>query len=241
MTDTGTVLAVLIGRAGSRGLPGKNALPLAGRPMICYTIDDARAATTVDRIVVSTDGDAIAAAAESMDVPVVRRPPELATDTAPVAAAVRHAVAEHDAAGRASIIVILYANVPVRPAGLIDRAVTALIETGSDSVQSYCGVGKHHPHWMVTLGTGNRVTPLHDQAADRRQDLPSLLIPDGGVIAVTSASLMSAAASGHPHAFLGADRRGIETAPGEVVDVDTPGDLVVAETLLERAVAGGAR
>ncbi len=236
------VLAVVIGRAGSRGLPGKNALLLAGRPLICHTIDDARAASTVDRVVVSTDGDAIAAAAESMAVPVVRRPPDLATDTAPVAAAVRHAVAEHDAAGVASIIVILYANVPVRPPGLIDRAVGLLLETGADSVQSYCAVGKHHPYWMVALDGLNRVTPFHDNPVDRRQDLPSLLIPDGGVIAVTRASLMSAAsdpAHDHPHAFLGADRRGVETAPGEVIDVDTARDLVVAGAFMDRAIAGG--
>ncbi len=240
MTDTAPVLAVVIGRAGSRGLPGKNALPLAGRPLICHTIDDARAASTVDRIVVSTDGDAIAAAAESMAVPVVRRPRDLATGTATVAAAVRHAVTEHDAAGVARVIVILYANVPVRPAGLIDRAVGVLLETGADSVQSYCGVGKHHPYWMVAMDGDGCVTPLHDNPVDRRQDLPSLLIPDGGVIAVTRAGLL-AAASGteHPHAFLGADRRGVETAPGEVVDVDTPHDLVVAEAYLDRAVAGG--
>lgn len=240
MLETGHVLAVVIGRAGSRGLPGKNALPLAGRPMICHTIEHARAAATVSRIVVSTDGDAIAAAAESMDVPVVRRPPELATDTATVAAAVRHAVSVHDPAGAAGVIVILYANVPVRPAGLIDRAVGMLAATGADSVQSYCVVGKHHPHWMVTLDGDDRVTPLRGEAADRRQDLPRLLIPDGGVIAVTAASLV-AAAGDHPHAFLGADRRGVETAPGEVVDVDTPHDLAVAEMLLERAVAGGIR
>jgi len=236
------VLAVVIGRAGSRGLPGKNALLLAGRPLICHTIDDARAAATVDRVVVSTDGDAIAAAAESMAVPVVRRPPDLATDTAPVGAAVRHAVTEHDAVGVARVIVILYANVPVRPPGLIDRAVGVLLETGADSVQSYCGVGKHHPYWMVALDDLNRVTHFHDSPVDRRQDLPSLLIPDGGVIAVTRASLLSAAsdhAHDHPHAFLGADRRGVETAPGEVIDVDTPRDLAVAEAFLGRTVAGG--
>jgi len=209
--------------------------------MICYTIDDARAASTVDRVVVSTDGDAIAAAAESMAVPVVRRPPDLATDTAPVAAAVRHAVTEYDAAGAAGVIVILYANVPVRPPGLIDRAVGLLLETGADSVQSYCDVGKHHPDWMVELDGDKCVTPFHDNPVDRRQDLPNLLIPDGGVIAVTRASLLSAASdpAHDPHAFLGADRRGIETAPGEVIDVDTPHDLVIAEAFMDRAVAGG--
>jgi N-acylneuraminate cytidylyltransferase len=231
----------VIGRAGSRGLPGKNAMLLAGRPLICHTIDDARAAKTVDRIVVSTDGDAIAAAAESMAVPVVQRPSDLASDTATVAAAVRHAVTEHDTAGEARFIVILYANVPVRPPDLIDRAVGLLLETGADSVQSYCDVGKHHPYWMVALDGGNRVTPFHDNPVDRRQDLPSLLIPDGGVIAVTRESLLSAAAADHdhPHAFLGADRRGVETVPGDVIDVDTHRDLVVAEAFLCRMVAGG--
>ncbi len=119
---------------------------------------------------------------------------------------------------------------------LIDAARAA----GADSVQSYCGVGKHHPFWMVALDGHNRVTPFHANPVDRRQDLPSLLIPDGGVIAVTRASLLSAASDhDHPHAFLGADRRGVETAPGEVIDVDTHRDLVVAEACLGRTVAGG--
>lgn len=236
-----TALAIVIGRAGSRGLPGKNTRMLAGRPMICHTIEDARAAATIDRVVVSTDGDAIAAAAESMSVPVLRRPPELAGDTAPVGATVRHAVAECDSAGCEQVVVILYANVPVRPQGLIDRAVNLLLETGADSVQSYAAVGKHHPFWMVALDADHAVTPFCDSPIDRRQDLPRLLEPDGGVIAVTRASLMSAGENDPPHAFLGSDRRGVETAPGDVVDVDTAHDLAVAESLLERVVAGGVR
>ncbi len=232
-------LAVVIGRAGSRGLPGKNTRMLAGRPMICHTIEDARAAVTIDSVVVSTDGDAIAAAAEAMSVPVVRRPAALAGDTATVGAAVRHAVAECDPGGRERVIVILYANVPVRPRGLIDRAVSLLLDTGADSVQSYAAVGKHHPYWMVSLDADHAVTPFCESPIDRRQDLPRLLIPDGGVIAVTRASLMAAGEHDPPHAFLGADRRGIRTAPGEVLDVDTAHDLAVAEALLERVVAGG--
>ncbi len=233
------VLAVVIGRAGSRGLPGKNTRMLAGRPMICHTIEDAQAAATIGQVVVSTDGDAIAAAAEAMSVPVLRRPPELAGDTAPVGAAVRHAVTECDSSGTAQVVVILYANVPVRPPGLIDRAVNLLVNTGADSVQSYAAVGKHHPFWMVAMDTDHAVTPFYDNPIDRRQDLPRLLEPDGGVIAVTRRSLMSAGENDPPHAFLGSDRRGVETQPGDVVDVDTAHDLAVAEALLERVVAGG--
>ena len=233
-----SALAVVIGRAGSRGLPGKNTRMLAGRPMICHTIEDAQAATTIDSVVVSTDGDAIAAAAEAMNVLVVRRPPELAGETATVGAAVRHAVAACDPCGRERVVVILYANVPVRPPDLIDRAVDLLLDTGADSVQSYAAVGKHHPFWMVAMDANHAVTPFRDSPIDRRQDLPRLLIPDGGVIAVTRASLMSAGEDDPPHAFLGSDRRGVETAPGDVVDVDTAHDMAVAEALLERVVAG---
>ncbi len=81
MNQTG-VLAVVIGRAGSKGLPGKNSLKLAGKPMICHTIEHAKAAQCVTRIVVSTDGQEIASAASGMDVQVIDRPTELATDTA---------------------------------------------------------------------------------------------------------------------------------------------------------------
>lgn len=228
-TNAQSVLAVVIGRAGSKGLPGKNARPIAGKPMICHTIDDARSARTVDRILVSTDGSAIANAAESMEVEVVRRPAELASDTATVDAAVRHAVQAIGADG--PIIVILYANVPVRPHDLIDRAVRLLIDSGADSVQSYSNVGKHHPYWMVSLDDEHHVQHYVPNTVYRRQDLPRLFVPNGGVIAVTRKSLFNVL-EGQPHAFLGEDRRGIISPQGSVVDVDTAADLALAEALL---------
>lgn len=228
------VLAVIIGRAGSKGLPGKNALWLAGKPMICHTIDDALAAETVDHVIVSTDGDAIAEAAESIGVEVVRRPAALASDTATVDSAVRHAV--ETIQSRAAIIVILYANVPVRPDDLIDRAVRELIATGADSVQSYSDVGKHHPYWMVTLDDSHRVRQHVPNTVYRRQDLPKLFLPDGGVIAVTRPSLFTVV-EGQPHAFLGNDRRGIISPYGSVMDVDGAIDMRVAEALLSAANA----
>jgi len=231
-----SVLAVVIGRAGSKGLPGKNARLLAGRPMICYTIEDAIAAQTVSRVIVSTDGDAIAAAAESMNVHVVRRPAALASDTATVDAAARHAVQAVDS--HDPIIIILYANVPVRPDDLIDRAVHELIASGADSVQSYSDVGKHHPYWMVNLDVNSRVSPHIANTIYRRQDLPELFLPDGGVIAVRRESLFRIV-EGQPHAFLGTDRRGITSPEGSVIDVDTQHDFAVAEAALESAVACG--
>ncbi len=232
MTSIHSALAVIIGRAGSKGLPGKNALPIAGKPMIAHTIEDARHASLVDRIVVSTDGLDIAKAAEREGVEVVKRPAELADDHATVDAAVRHAVDAID--DEHVIIVILYANVPVRPDDLIDRAIRTLIESGGDSVQSYTDVGKHHPHWMVKLDSMGRVMPNVERTAYRRQDLPRMLIPDGGVIALQRESLFTTDPE-NPHAFLGRDRRGIETAHGAagvVIDVDDATDFALAESIL---------
>lgn len=228
------VLAVVIGRAGSKGLPHKNALPLAGKPMICHAIGHALAARTIDRTIVSTDGESIADAARAMGVEVVMRPAALADDHATVDSAVRHAV---DACGSAaSIVVILYGNVPIRPDGLVDRAVDTLRSTGADSVQSYERPGKYHPYWMVVLGQDGEVRAWQPNAVYRRQDLPPCHMPDGGVIAVRRESLFTVV-EGQPHAFLGKDRRGIENPHGSVVDVDTRVDLLVAEAILREREA----
>ena len=223
------VLAVVIGRAGSKGLPGKNTRMLAGHPLVWHTIDAARRAHAVSRTVVSTDGDEIAEAARNEGIDVIARPPHLATDEAPVCEVVRHAVRVSCAVE--PVVVILYANVPVRPSGLIDRAVGLLRDTGADSVQSYSHPGKNHPYWMAVLDEEHRVQPFIKNSVHRRQDLPKLSVLDGGVIAVTHESLF-AGRPDDPHAFLGTDRRGIESPPGSVVDVDTLRDLHLAEAAL---------
>jgi len=234
MKTEGGVIAVIIGRAGSKGLPGKNSRLLLGRPMVRYTIDDAKQASLIDRIIVSTDCEEIKVIAQKESLAVIDRPPELASDTAMVDAAVRHAI-EADG-GNEQIIVILYANVPVRPDDLIDRAVRKLVETGADSVQSYCDVGKHHPYWMVRLDDEGRVTPHHPNTVYRRQNLPELFLPDGGVIAVRHSALFTVVED-EPHAFLGTDRRGILTLAGSVIDVDCQTDLDLAEVCLKRKEA----
>ena len=223
------VLAVVIGRAGSKGLPRKNALPVCGVPMIAHTIRFARASRSVARTIVSTDGDEIAAIARDEGIEVFLRPAQLANDTATVDSAVRHAV--NACGSRAEIIVILYGNVPVRPADLADRAVERLVASGADSVQSYYRVGKTHPYWMSRLDADGRVGQFVENRIYRRQELPPLFMPDGGVIAVRRASLFDVR-EGEPHAFFGRDRRGIETREGDVIDVDTAVDMAVAEAII---------
>lgn len=229
-----TTLCVVLARAGSKGLPSKNTLPVAGRPMVEHTFDHALAASCLDRIVASTDDPVVSQLAQLRGITVIDRPTELASDTATVDAAARHAVEQIEREGAVvEHVVILYGNIPLRPHDLIDRAVAKLRETGADSVQSVAPVGKMHPYWMKRV-EGDRLLQYVDNDVYRRQELPPVFMLDGGIIAVTRRSLFTIieGTPGKPHAFLGDDRRAIITGPGEVVDVDEANDLALAEVAL---------
>ena len=233
-------IAIVLARAGSRGLVGKNWAEVAGRACVAWTLDDAIAASMVGEVVISTDAPQVAQIAREMNVGVIDRPQDLASDVATIDAAARHAVQRvgADLPGETPVV-ILYANVPVRPAGLIDRAVDLLLSTGCDSVQSYAPVGKHHPWWTARVDVADGgVHPWEGETLNhgvfRRQDLPPAYIPDGGVLCVTRRALelgIEGIEPG-PHAFLGRDRRGVITGEGEVVDIDSRVDLLVADVLL---------
>jgi N-acylneuraminate cytidylyltransferase len=242
-SQTTPALAVILARAGSKGCPGKNTALLAGRPCIAWTIEAAQQAASVDAVVVSSDDPEALKIAKEMGAAALPRPRELATDSARIDDAARHAVSIAGAKSP-SPVVILYANVPVRPAGLIDRAVQLLQKSGADSVQSYSPVGKFHPWWTARIDGQDRVHPWEGailyHGIFRRQDLPGAFIPDGGVIALTRRSLyleVPGAPDG-PHAFLGANRRGVMNEEGSVVDIDSRLDLIVADAVLRGAAEG---
>lgn len=241
----GEALAIVLARAGSKGVPGKNRAPVAGQPCVCWTFDHLRSSRLVTRGGVSTDDPQIARLALAAGLEHWPRPAELAHDRARVVDAARSALAcanERAPVSPDAAVVLLYANVPVRPAGLIDRAIALLWETGCDSVQSYARVGKQHPAWLVRLDEDGKARPWQGQrlfsGIDRRQDLEPAFVPDGGVLVVRRRILEDASADANgPHAFLGQDHRGITTEPGEVIDIDSPVDLAVAHHVLTMARA----
>lgn len=247
-------LGVILARAGSKGLPNKCVRPLLGRPLIEYTFDHALASPRLDSLVLTTDSAPAAALARERGIEVIDRPTELATDTAAVDAAARHAVEEYERRDRTSgggnqetprvdfgAVVLLYANIPLRPPGLIDRAIELLETSGASSVRTVSPVGKMHPDWMYRID-GDRMRPYRANSIHRRQDLEPLYVLDGAVAAVTREALFGALRTPEDRqAFLGPDRRALRLEPGECVDVDTHADLLLAEVLLRsRSESAGA-
>lgn len=229
-----SVLSVILAREGSQGLPRKCLRPLCGRAVVEYTFDHALESRRTDAVVFSTDSTEAARLGQARGIEWIERPAELATDTAPVDAAARHAVEvlERRHPVRVELVILLYGNVPVRPEGIVDRGIELLLETGADSVRTVTPVGRHHPDWMVRLD-GDRVAPYRLNSHYRRQDLEPLYAIDGALAVVTRDALFAAAATPEDcQAFLGRDRRAIVVSPSETVDIDEPVDLYLAEAVL---------
>lgn len=243
-------VVIVLARGGSKGVPGKNVAMIAGKPCIAWTLECALAAQRVAHIAVSSNDERALTIAREMRCDVVQRPSALATDTARIDDAARHACEQLRLAGKmaeSQPIVILYANVPVRPEGLIDRAIELLVTSGCDSVQSYQPVGKHHPWWTARLDASGQVSAWEGSVLNhgvfRRQDLPPAYVPDGAIIALTQRALFCeiANATVGPHQFFGVDRRGVINPEGSVVDIDAKYDLLVADAMLRERHGLGAQ
>jgi len=243
----GLVVAVVLARAGSKGVPGKNVALIAGKPCAVWTIEHALAATGIDTVLVSSDSDEILSIARNMGARAHNRSDVLASDTARVDDALREAIEwfeqEDPPNARVSAVVLLYGNVPVRPIGLIDRAITLWRETGCDSVQSYAPVGKYHPWWQARLGEDGKVEPWEGKqlfnGIYRRQELPPSYVPDGGAVVLSHRALfheIDGLDPAHPHTFLGRDHRGIVNEEGVVIDIDSPLDMVIAQAILKNSL-----
>jgi len=190
MTAAGSVLALVPARGGSKGVPRKNVLPLSGRSLLKYVHDATQAATRVDRVILSTDDDEIAAEGlrVGLEVPF-RRPPDLALDDTPMLSVIRHAVdwvAAHGAAPE--FVVLLQPTSPLRRGTHIDDAVSLLITERADSVVTVVEVPKHlSPDYVMKIEGGVLRPFLPEGAAiTRRQDVRPAYFRDGTVYAFRS-------------------------------------------------------
>ena len=155
------LLAVIPARGGSKGIPRKNIRPIAGKPLLAWTIEAAQSSKLLSRYVVSTEDREIASVARSYGADVLERPKELAGDKASTLDVLQHVIAEIPA----QTVVLLQGTSPIRDPGLIDRCIERYLDTGADSLAT---------GWMcryVEYGTSDF----------RRQDLTGFFYDDGNV------------------------------------------------------------
>ena len=192
------VLGVVTARGGSKGLPGKNLRPLAGKPLLAHTIDTARESRAFDRLVLSTDDAAIADAARARgcEVPFMR-PAELARDETPHLPVLQHAVAWlRERAGYApDAVMILQPTSPLRRAVDITSAIALLETSRADSVVSVSEIPAHY-NPMRTLRIDDRglatlfVTgEAVRRRINRRQDMPQAWTMNGAIYLFRTAVL----------------------------------------------------
>ncbi|MGJ5753775.1 YrbI family 3-deoxy-D-manno-octulosonate 8-phosphate phosphatase [Streptomyces puniciscabiei] len=129
------VLAVIPARGGSKGVPAKNLAPVGGIPLVARAVRECRAARLVTDVVVSTDDQAIAAAAREAGAEVVLRPAAIAGDTATSEAAVLHAMDAHEALHGAAVdaVLLVQCTSPFIVREDIDGVASAVIEDGADT------------------------------------------------------------------------------------------------------------
>ena len=223
------LLAIIPARGRSRAVPRKNIRIVAGRPLIAWTIDAARSASVVTRVVVSTDSDEIADVRAAVVRPLMR-PRELAEDDTPGVAPVLHAVEwlRHHECYEPLHVVVLQPTSPLRTAADIDAASTRVRSTTREAaaVVSVCPT-PHHPAWMKGIDADGWLTNLggSDNTTPRQQLAPAYVL-NGAIYLIRRDVLLE-------RRSLYAGRTCAYVMPIErSLDIDSPWDLRIADLVL---------
>ncbi|GAA2198595.1 acylneuraminate cytidylyltransferase family protein [Sinomonas flava] len=224
------ILCVIPVRGGSKGVPRKNIRPVAGKPLVVWTIEQALSASGLD-VLVSTDDPEIADVAREAgaDVPFLR-PAELAQDTTATEPVVRHAIDFRTAQGRRpEVVMLLQATSPVRFHGTLDRAVEQFERTAVDSL---VGVVPQTPFLWTMGADGERPSAAYTVGRrPRRQDLgeQDYRYRETGSLYLTRTDIYEQFDN-----RLGGRIGLFVMDEGEGIDVDTELDLSIAEQQLSR-------
>ncbi len=222
-------LFIIPARGGSKGIPGKNIRPFMGKPLICHSIDQARAFVPDEMICLTTDSEQIrdVAVGYGLEVPFLR-PAELATDTAGSREVMLHALDFHEARGHTvDRIVLLQPTSPLRSVADI-RACLELWTPDCDMVVSVKEAATN-PYYNAfeTDADGYLHISKGPGTYTRRQQAPKVWEYTGAVYVITPSSLRAMPMGAFPR------RLCCPMDPHRAVDLDTPLDWTIAE-----AVAG---
>jgi N-acylneuraminate cytidylyltransferase len=220
------VLTIIPARGGSKGIPRKNILPLLGKPLIAYNIEQARQARLVDRVVVSSDDPEIAAISRQYGAEVVWRPAEISGDAASSESALLHTLEHLQQAEsyQPDLLVFLQCTSPLTLAEDIDGTIQALLDANADS--ALAAIPFHYFVWKTDPG-GDAVGINHNKASrPLRQEREPQYLETGAVYVMRVQGFLEAR-----HRFFG--KTCLYEMPAERrLEIDEPVDFQVAGVLL---------
>jgi N-acylneuraminate cytidylyltransferase/CMP-N,N'-diacetyllegionaminic acid synthase len=225
------LLAVIPARRGSKGVPGKNLRVLAGLPLVAHAIRQALRCRAIERCIVSTDSEEIAAISrrEGAEVPF-RRPASLGGDRTTSLEVILHALRwlEAHEGYRPSAVVLLQPTSPLRTPADIDAAWRLLRRRKADAVVSVTPA-MHHPWWTKTVRADGRLAdflPSINGKASRRQDLPAAYALNGAVYLARREALL------RHGTWYGRRAYAYVMPPERSLDLDTAWEFHLAELIM---------
>lgn len=215
-------LAIIPARGGSKGVPRKNIKPIAGKPLIAYTIEEAKKCALIDRIVVSTEDEEIASISKRYGAEVIKRPYELAQDDTSTNPVLTHVVEEleKNEGYCPDYILLIPATSPLRKKEHIEEAIKKLLAEGADSLLSVSFIYKHR-YDILENGT---IVPVVKERKNRQERKP--VVVENGVLYISAINLIkSGKIIGENISYYPMDSR-------SSVNIDEPMDFFIAEQLI---------
>lgn len=214
------ILAIIPARGGSKGILNKNIKPLNEKPLIGYTIEQAKNSKLIDKVVVSTDNEKIKKVSLDFDAQVIDRPNELATDEALSEPVLFHALDElKKESYEPDIIVFLQCTCPFRRKDDIDDAIK-MLQSGYDSV-----IAVFESKWFIWKNENKRGTTVNfdHNARMRRQDRPKEYTESGSLFVFSRKGFEQ-----HKNRLFG--KIGLYVMPKNYsFEIDTPIDFKIAD------------
>lgn len=222
------ILALIPARGGSKGLPGKNILSFCGKPLLAWSIEQAKKSKFIDTVIVSTDSESIAAIADKFgaEVPFLR-PKNISGSSAKTIDAIFHALNFFDKKmGTFDYVILLQPTSPLRTEQDIDKAISLCFKNDAKAVISVCKT-EHSPLWSVrlpkSLSMKGFINPV--VANKPRQSLPDFYRINGAIYFSSTSYLRK------NNGFLGIDTIAYVMSRECSVDIDTKLDFEFAEFL----------
>lgn len=219
------VLAIIPARGGSKGVPRKNVRNLAGKPLIAWTIEEAKKSKYITRLILSSEDEEIIEVAKKYGCEVpFKRPAELAYDDTSSIEVVLHAIEQCPGY---DYVVLLQPTSPLRTVEDIDGCIEMLFTQNIDFGVSV-SEPNNSPYWMYMVDMDGSMEPIikQEEIISRRQDLPKIYTLNGAVYVAKVERLLK------EKNFLNSNTKAYIMNNENSLDIDSELDFLVCEHLI---------